>query len=106
MPELPAPPDAFRRFTEAFPHLADAWHRTQAAGRDGPLDDRTQRLVKLAVAMGTMRPGAVHSAVRKAAAAGVTAADIRQMVALAAGTLGFPAAVALYGWVRDELPGA
>ena len=99
---LPPPPDAFRRFAEAFPALADAWGATQAAGESGPLNRASQRLVKLAIACGSMRRSAVHSAVRKARAVGVTDAEIRQVVTLAAGTLGFPAAVALWQWVGDE----
>jgi len=53
--------------------------------------------------MGAMREGAVHSAVRKARAAGVTRADIEQVVALAASTVGFPSAVALHSWCLDTL---
>lgn len=106
MPELPPPPDSYRAFAAAFPALAAAWRDAQAAGEAGPLDAKAQRLVKLAIACGSMRPGAVHSAVRKASAAGVSGEEMRQVVALAAGTLGFPAAVALYEWVRDEAAGA
>ena len=102
MPDLPPPPDAYRAFAEAFPELAAAWHATQATGEQGPLAPREQRLVKFAIACGSMRRSAVHSAVRKARAAGVTDAEMRQVIALAAGTLGFPAAVALWQWVCDE----
>ena len=61
------------------------------------------RLVKLGIAIGTRQEGAVHSAVRKACAAGVTTDEIDQIIALAASTIGFPSAVAVYSWVRDEL---
>ena len=103
MPELPPPPDAYAAFAEAFPELAAAWRRAQDAGDAGPMDARGRRVVKLAIACGSMRRSAVHSAVRKALAAGVTEAELRQVVALAAGTLGFPAAVALWQWVCDEM---
>jgi alkylhydroperoxidase/carboxymuconolactone decarboxylase family protein YurZ len=59
-------------------------------------------LVKLGIAIGAMREGAVHSSVRKARAAGASAAEMQQVLALAATTIGFPATVAAFTWVRDE----
>lgn len=103
MSRLPTPPDTFVEFTQHFPKLGEAWKLAGEAGRAGPLDEKTGRLVKLAVSLGAMREGAVHSAVRKALAAGVTREEIDQVIALAAGTLGFPATVAVYSWVRDVL---
>ena len=75
----------------------------KCAEKTGPLDEKACRLVKLAVAIGGRSEGAVHSAARKALAAGVTAAEIEQVIALAASTIGFPRAVAAYTWVRDLL---
>jgi alkylhydroperoxidase/carboxymuconolactone decarboxylase family protein YurZ len=59
------------------------------------------RLVKLAVACGALREGAVHASVRKALALGLTRAEIEQVIALAAGTLGLPATVAIFSWVEE-----
>lgn len=101
----PTPPQAFLDFTRRFPGLAEAWGRVGQAGREGPLEPATQLLVKLAVAAGAGREGAVHSAVRKALAAGVPPAALEQVLALGAGTLGFPATVAAWCWVRDEVRG-
>jgi len=100
---LPKPPDTFVEFTREFPAVAEAWRLAQVAGEQGPLDARAQRLVKLAIAVGTGRDGAISSAVRKAGAAGVTAAEIDQVLALAAGTVGFPATVAAYSAVRRAM---
>jgi 4-carboxymuconolactone decarboxylase len=94
------PPETFVEFSREFPEVAEAWRLTQLAGETGPLDAKSQRLVKLALAVGAGREGAVTSAVRKASAAGVTAAEIDQVLALAAGTVGFPATVAAYSAVR------
>jgi 4-carboxymuconolactone decarboxylase len=105
MANMPKPPDTFIEFTQRFPKLAEAWKLAGEAGVSGPLDEKTVRLVKLAVAMGCMREGAVHSAVRKAVASGAAREEIEQVIALAASTLGFPAAVAVFSWVRDELDG-
>lgn len=103
--EAKGPPRAYRQFVEGHPKLGAAWDLIAEAGADGPLDERTQRLVKLGIAMGAMRPGSVHSGVRKALAMGISAAEIQQVVALAAGTVGMPGAVACFDWVQDELAG-
>lgn len=98
-----APPRQYTAFTERFPDLADAWTRIGEAGRSGPLDARTARLVKLALAIGTLREGAVHAAVRKARSAGATPEDFDHVIRLAAGTIGFPATVAAFTWVQETL---
>ena len=64
---------------------------------------RTQRLVKLGIAIGALAEGAVRSNVRKALAEGASPADIRHVVVLAITTAGFPAAVAALGWVDEVL---
>jgi alkylhydroperoxidase/carboxymuconolactone decarboxylase family protein YurZ len=100
---LPKPPDAYRRFVERYPKLDKAWDLIAEAGKEGPLDEKTARLIKLAIAIGAGREGAVHSGVRKAVALGVNRAELEQVVALAAGTLGMPSSVAVHCWVLDEL---
>lgn len=97
------PPIAHRSFVERYPKLGRAWALSVEAGEEGPLDAKTVRLVKLAIAMGALREGAVHANVRKAVAAGITTEEIEQVVALGAGTLGFPSAVALFCWTRDVI---
>ncbi|MBI3910150.1 MAG: carboxymuconolactone decarboxylase family protein [Armatimonadetes bacterium] len=97
----PTPPQTHEEFVKRYPELGQAWELIARAGRNGPLDERTARLVKLGIALGAMREGAVHASVRKALAMGISEAEIEQAVALAAGTLGLPAAVAVYTWCRD-----
>jgi len=97
------PPSTHARFARRFSKLAQAWNLTSAAAEDGPLDPRTQRLVKLAIAVGAQRESAVHSAVRKARDAGATAAELEQVVPLAVSTLGFSASVAAWCWIRETL---
>jgi 4-carboxymuconolactone decarboxylase len=96
------PPRTFDEFSEAFPKLREAWDLLGDAGKEGPLDAKTQRLIKLAVAIGAMREGAVHSAVRKGRPAGVTAEEMNQVVALASTIIGMPSAVAVWTWIRDQ----
>lgn len=101
MSQQPEPPKAYRGFVTRFPKLGQAWDLLGEAGQEGPLDARTSRLLKLAIAIGAGREGAVHASARKAQAMGITAAEMEQVVALAAGTLGMPAAVAAYRWIQD-----
>ena len=95
------PPKKYREFVGRYPKLAEAWDAIHEAGARGPLDEKTQRLVKLAVAIGGLREGAVHASARKALDMDITAEEMEQVVALAAGTLGMPATVAAFTWVRD-----
>jgi alkylhydroperoxidase/carboxymuconolactone decarboxylase family protein YurZ len=98
-------PKAHQEFVTRFPGIGKAWDLLQQAGGTGPLDERTQRLVKLAISIGALREGAVHSAVRKARGAGCTREEMEQVVALAASTIGLPGAVAVHTWIKDELEG-
>lgn len=103
MSQLPEPPPTFQEFTRRYPELAEAWELIARGGRQGPLDDETVRLVKLGIAIGAMREGSVHASVRKALAQGIAPEALEQVVALSAGTIGMPATVAAFTWVRDQL---
>jgi alkylhydroperoxidase/carboxymuconolactone decarboxylase family protein YurZ len=96
------PPRTFDEFSATFPKLREAWDLLGDAAKDGPLDEKTQRLIKLGIAIGAMREGAVHSSVRKAQAAGASEAEMNQVVALASSVIGMPSAVAVWTWIRDE----
>jgi alkylhydroperoxidase/carboxymuconolactone decarboxylase family protein YurZ len=99
----PKPPKTYEAFLKRFPRIGEAWECLAEAGREGPLDERTARLIKLGVAVGALREGAVHASVRKALAMGISRQEIEQVIALAAGTLGLPASVAVFSWVQDGL---
>ena len=100
--QMPEPPSQYTGFIARFPKLGEAWEAIHEAGAAGPLDERTRRLVKLAIAIGAQRSGAVHSSVRKARAMGISDAELEQVVALAAGTLGLPSTVATWTWLHDK----
>jgi 4-carboxymuconolactone decarboxylase len=97
------PPKTYKAFLRRFPDIGRAWELIRQAEEQGGFDDKTTRLLKLAIAFGGMREGAVHSGVRKALAAGASREEIEQVVALAASTIGLPSTVAIYSWVLDEL---
>lgn len=102
MTETPKPPKAYTEFSDAFPLLREAWDLLGEAARQGPLDEKTARLVKLGVAIGAMREGAVHSSVRKAKAMGVSPEELNQVIAIAASLIGMPSAVAAWTWISDR----
>jgi alkylhydroperoxidase/carboxymuconolactone decarboxylase family protein YurZ len=103
MQSVPKPPETYQAFVKRYPTIGQGWEAIAEAGQEGPLDRKTVRLVKLAVALGALREGAVHASVRKALALGISREEIEQVIALAAGTLGLPATVAVYSWVEDIL---
>lgn len=103
MSDQPDPPQAHKSFRERFPELASAWSTIGEAGRQGPLDDKTARLVKLGIAVGARHEGAVHANVRKALTQGIGQEEIEQVLVLAAGTIGMPDVVASHTWFKDEL---
>jgi 4-carboxymuconolactone decarboxylase len=84
-------PEVWRAFNELGEQCHDA----------GPLDEKTRRLVKVALAIGAGLEGGTHSAVRKALAAGVGEEELQHVVVLSATTVGWPAMVRSWTWVQD-----
>lgn len=80
---------------EAFNQLADRCHNA------GPLDEKSRRLVKVALAMGAGVEGGTHSAVRNARTAGVTQEELEHVAVLGITTIGFPAAMRALSWIND-----
>lgn len=103
MSREPKPPKAYDDFVTRYPKLQGAWALINEAGAEGPLDERAARLVKLGIAVGAMREGAVRASVRKALALGIDRESIEQVIALAASTLGLPSTVAIHTWIRPLL---
>jgi alkylhydroperoxidase/carboxymuconolactone decarboxylase family protein YurZ len=103
MKNEPKPPQAYETFVKRYPKIGQAWECIAEAGKEGPLDKKTSRLLKLAIAIGALREGAVHANIRKALSMGITPEEIEQVIALAGGTLGLPATVAVFSWVQDGI---
>ena len=99
-------PPIVEGLTRTHPELWEAYNRLgQAAAEAGPLDARAERLVKLAIAVGAGREGAVHSHVRRALGVGLSRDEIRHVAFLAITTVGWPAAIAALSWIEDLLEG-
>jgi alkylhydroperoxidase/carboxymuconolactone decarboxylase family protein YurZ len=97
-------PEVYTRFRTRYPAVAAALDALGAAGdAAGPLDSRTQHLVKLGIAIGGLAEGAVRSHARRALEAGATPDEIRHVALLAITTRGFPAAIAGLAWVDEVL---
>lgn len=83
----------------------EVWAAYQALGKAcaeaGPLDARTRRLVKLALAVGGGAEGAVHSHVRQGLDEGISRDELRHVAVVAIPTLGFAKAMAARTWIDD-----
>src|SRR5437899_3353857 len=97
-------PSRFKEFGKKYPRVMRAYEALGAATQEaGPLDSKSRALVKLAIAVGACREGAVHSHTRRALEAGCAPEEIRHLVLLATTTLGFPSMMAALSWVEDVL---
>jgi 4-carboxymuconolactone decarboxylase len=97
-------PEIYTAFRERFPDVAEANDALGRATREaGPLDERTQRLVRLGIAIGAEAEGAVRSSVRKALDRGIDPDEIRHVAMLAVTTAGFPTAIAGLDWIEEVL---
>ena len=97
-------PQVYRGFRDAFPDVVAALDQLAArVDRAGPLDERTQRLIKLGMAIASASPGAVRSNVRKGLQAGDSVEEIRHVALLAITTCGFPTAIAGAEWIEEVL---
>ncbi|MCL4301019.1 MAG: carboxymuconolactone decarboxylase family protein [Anaerolineae bacterium] len=104
MSQLPQP---YLDFQQKYPDIWQAYDQLGAAVHAaGPLDEKSRALVKLALAIGGQREGAVHAHVRKLVELGVSAEEIRQVALLAIPTLGFPTTMAALTWIEDVLGSA
>src|SRR5690349_13825653 len=83
----------------------DLWRAFQAlgaaTGEAGPLSEREQRLVNLALALGGDSEGATHSHARRGLGDGLSPEELEHVAFLAVTTLGWPQAIRGLTWVRD-----
>jgi len=84
---------------DAYTDLGDA------ASNAGPLDKKTQRLVKLALALGAREEGAVHSHARRGLKQGLSREQLLHVAYLGITTLGWPHATAGRSWILDVVDG-
>jgi alkylhydroperoxidase/carboxymuconolactone decarboxylase family protein YurZ len=101
---LPKPVEEFRK---SYPEVWKAFEQLgQQCHQAGPLDEKSRRLVKLALSVGAGLEGGTHSAVRNALKTGVTREELNQVAVLAVTTLGVPAAIRAFTWISDMARGS
>lgn len=95
-------PDFLQDVIEEYP---DVWKAYQSLGETcstaGPLDSKTVRLVKLALAIGAKSEGAVHSHTRRALREGISREEIQQVPLLAITSIGWSSSMAALSWIKD-----
>lgn len=97
-------PGIYMRFRRDYPAVSAALGTLgETVDAAGPLDERTERLVKLGLAIGAVADGSVRSNARRALAAGATPEELRHVALMAITTCGFPTAIAGLGWIDEVL---
>lgn len=96
------PTDFNEKFRQSYPGVWQKFQQLSAECHEqGPLDERTRKLVKLALAMGSGLEGATHSAVRHAKDANISDKELEHVALLAITTIGYPAAMRALSWIKD-----
>ena len=97
-------PFSYARFTKEFPEIEKEYDRlAKKCHASGPLNEKTRRLIKLGIAIGSESDGAVKSHTRRALAIGITPKEIRHAVLLGLTTIGFPKMIATLNWIHEVL---
>ena len=100
-------PDIVEGIRKHNPAVWEGYQALEAAlALAGPLDERTRRLVKVALALGARQEGAVHSHTRRALREGVSREELLHVALLGVTTLGWPHATTGRAWILDVLDGA
>jgi alkylhydroperoxidase/carboxymuconolactone decarboxylase family protein YurZ len=103
MPQDELPPTV-EEYARKHPEIWEAYNRLgELAAKAGPLDARTERLVKLAIAVGAGLQGAVHSHTRRGLDAGLSREEMEHVATLAITTTGWPRAMAAISWINESL---
>ena len=95
-------PDFLEGVLKQYPEVWKAYQDFGEACSDaGPLDEKTVRLVKLALAVGAKSEGAVHSHTRRALKQGISPEELRQVALLAVTSIGWSPSMAALSWIQD-----
>jgi len=96
-------PNTYKQFVGKYPDIAHCHEQmAKAVDQVGPLDAKTQSLIKIGVCVGAGLESALRSHVRRATQAGATQAEIEQAILQAMNTCGFPNTVAAWRWAQIQ----
>ena len=97
-------PSSYKRFKKEFPEIEKEYEKlANQCHASGPLPEKTRRLIKLGIAIGSESEGAVKSHTRRALSLGISPEEIRHVVLLGLTTVGFPKMIATLNWVHEVL---
>jgi len=97
-------PNKYVDFKKQFPEIYELYKDLATKVREsGPLDENTQNLIKLGIAVGSNSRGAVVSHTRKALGTGATREEISHAILLSLSTTGFPNMIAALNWANEVL---
>lgn len=95
-------PEFLQGVIDEYPDVWKAYQALgEACGTAGPLETKTLRLVKLALAIGAKSEGAVHSHTRRALREGISREEIQQVALLAVTSIGWSSSMAALSWIQD-----
>jgi 4-carboxymuconolactone decarboxylase len=95
-------PKYYRDLKKRFPEVAKSFdHLAQSCVKAGPLNKKTQLLIKLGIAIGIGSEGDVQNLTMQALADGISPDDIRHAVLLSITTAGFPAMIVAMQWTEE-----
>ncbi len=97
-------PKKYTDFSTNYPDVFEKYKELGTVCREaGPLDSRTQNLIKLGIAAGGNSRGGVMSHTRKALDAGATVDDINHALLLTLTTIGFPNMISAMSWANEVI---
>ena len=97
-------PEIYQQFSENYQEIFKDYKQLGITIREsGPLDSKSQDLVKLGIAIGANSQGAVMSSTRKALESGSSPEEVMHAVLLSITTTGFPNMIAALRWVEAVL---
>ena len=97
-------PKIYESFSKEYPDVLKDFKKLGVSCRAaGPLDEKTQNLAKLGIALGASSRGGVMSSTRKALESGASREEILHVVMLGLTTTGFPNMIAAFGWVEEVI---
>jgi 4-carboxymuconolactone decarboxylase len=95
-------PTYYSNLKKRYPKIAQVFAQfTSECAKAGPLDEKTQKLVKLGTAVGIGSEGDVQNITIQALDGGVSSDEIRHAVLLSSTTAGFPRMIAAMQWVEE-----
>ena len=95
-------PEYFQNLRQRYPEVAQSFdHLAGACSAAGPLDERTQHLVKMGIAIGQGSEGDVQNLAMQALGDSISPDEIRHAVLMATTTAGFPAMIVAMQWVEE-----